>query len=131
MANHLKNSALPRALSDVVGDLADLFRKEIDLARAEISEKLSIKIQAGLWYSIAGVLGCVVLLALVQALIFGIASGFGIALHWSCVIVAALLAAIAGAAYAKGHANAQEDLAPERTLYQVQQDIATVKEQLK
>jgi len=47
MADHLKNSALPRALSDVVSDLADLFQKEIRLARAELSEKLSLKIRAG------------------------------------------------------------------------------------
>ena len=131
MADHLRNSPLPRALSDVVADLADLFQKEIRLARAELSEKLSLKIQAGVWISAAAALGLVAVLVLVEAAIFGIASGFGIALHWSCLAVAALLAVIAAAAYGKGRANAKEELSPTRTIYQVKQDIATVKEQLK
>jgi hypothetical protein len=131
MADHLKNSALPRALSEVIADLADLFQKEIRLARAELSEKLSLKIKAGVWMSAAAALGAVALLVLVQAAIFGIASVFGIALHWSCLAVAALLAAIAAAAYAKGHADAKEELSPTRTIYQVKQDIVLAKEQLK
>ena len=131
MADHLKNSPLPRALSDVVADLVDLFQKEIRLARAELSEKLSLKIQAGVWMSAAAALGLVAVLVLVQAAIFGIASAFGIALHWSCLAVAALLTVIAAAAYAKGRANAKEELSPSRAIYQVKQDIATVKEQLK
>ncbi len=131
MADHLRNSPLPRALSDVVSDLADLFQKEIRLARAELSEKLSLKIQAGVWILAAAALGLFALLVLVQAAIFGIASGFGIALHWSCLAVAALLAVMAAAAFAKGRADAKEELSPTRTIYQVKQDIATVKEQLK
>jgi len=131
MADHLKNSALPRALSEVVSDLADLFQKEIRLARAEISEKLSLKIRAGVWISIAGVLGLIAALVLVQAMVFGIAAGFEIALHWSCLIVAGLFAAVATAAYAKGSANNKDDLYPGRTIQQVKQDIATAKEQLR
>ena len=49
----LKNQALPRALSDVVADLADLFQKELRLAKAELSEKLSIKAWAGVWMAAA------------------------------------------------------------------------------
>lgn len=131
MADHLKNSMLPRALSEVVSDLADLFQKEIRLARAEISEKLSLKIRAGVWISVAAALGLIVALVLVQAMVFGIAAGFGLALHWSCLIVAGLLAAAAAAAYAKGSANAQDELYPSRTVQQVKQDIATAKEQLR
>ncbi len=130
MADHLKNSALPRALSEVVSDLADLFQKEIRLARAELSEKLSLKIRAGVWISVAAGFGLVALLVLIEGLVFGIASGFGIALHWSCLIVAAFLAAIAAAAFAKGHADDQEGLAPTRTIENIKEDIATAKEQL-
>ncbi len=128
---HIKNTALARALSDVVADLADLFEKEVRLARAELSEKLTLKIQAGVWMSVAAALGLVAALLLIQALVFGIASGFGIALHWSCLIVAALLAAVAAPTYAVGRAKAQEELTPSRTLHQVNQDIETAKEQLK
>ena len=131
MADHLKNSALPRALSDVVSDLADLFQKEIRLAKAELSHKLSLKIRAGVWISVAAGLGLVAALGVVEAMVFGIAAAFGIALHWSCLIVAALCAGAAGAAYAMGSADDQEELYPSRTVEQVKQDIATAKEQLR
>jgi hypothetical protein len=37
----LKDTALPHALSDVVADLADLFQKELRLAKAEVLSKVS------------------------------------------------------------------------------------------
>ena len=129
MADRLRNSALPHTLSEVVGDLADLLQKELRLARAELSEKLSIKLRAGVWMSIAGVLGLITVLLIAEAVVFGIAT-WGIPLHWSCLIVAGVLALAGAAAYAKGKANAQEDLAPTRTIHQVKRDIATAKEQL-
>jgi hypothetical protein len=113
----------------VVGDLADLFQKELRLARAELSEKLSIKLRAGVWMAIAGAMGFITALLVVQAAVLGIAT-FGIALHWSCLIVAGVLAFAGGAAYAKGRADGGEDLAPNRTIHNVKRDIATAKEQL-
>jgi hypothetical protein len=129
MAENLRNSALPRALSDVVGDLADLLQKELRLAKTELTEKLSLKLRAGVWISVAAALGLCVLLLVIEAAVFAISST-GIALHWSCLIVAAVLAASAGAAFAKGRTDASEDLAPSRTIHQVKQDIAAAKEQL-
>jgi hypothetical protein len=129
MVEHIKNSALPRVLADVVGDLADLVQKEMRLAKAEISEKVAAKFRAGLWLSVAAALGLVAVLLVIQGIVFGIAT-FGIPLHWSCVIVAAVLAVAGAAAYAKASADAREDLTPTRTIRQVKQDIATAKEQL-
>ena len=129
MVEHLKNSALPRAFADVVGDLADLVQKEIHLAKAELSERLSAKLRAGVWIGVAAGLGLIAALLVTEGIVFGIAT-FGIALHWSCLIVAAVLAAAAAAAYAKGSADAREELTPTRTIRQVKQDIATAKEQL-
>jgi len=125
----LKNAALPHALSDVVADLADLFQKEVRLARAEISAKIGAKLQAGVWMSAAAVLGMIAVLLVVQAIVFGIAST-GIAMHWSCLIVAIAIGAVAGLAYAKGRADAQEELTPTRTIHQIKRDISTAKEQL-
>ena len=125
----LKSSTLTRSLSDVIADLSDLFQKEMRLARAEMSAKISTKLQAGIWMGAAGLLGLIALLVLIEALVFGIAS-FGIALHWSCLIVAAVLGAGAAAAFFRGRANAQEELTPSRTINQVKQDIAVTKEKL-
>jgi len=125
----LKNQALPRALSDVVADLADLFQKELRLAKAELSEKLWTKARAGVWMAVAAFFGLLAVVLIVQAAVFAVAT-FGFALHWACLIVAAGLAAVGAAAFVKGRADASEDLTPNRTIHQVKQDIAIAKEQL-
>jgi hypothetical protein len=129
MAEQLKYTSLPAAFSDVVTDLANLIQKEIGLARAELSEKLSITIRAGVWMSVAAILAIVAALLVVQACVLGLSAATGIALHWSSLIVAAVLAAAGGAAFAKGKADVPEQLAPDRALNQVKQDIAVAKEQ--
>ena len=129
MADGLKNSALPRALSEVIADVADLIQKEMRLARTELSEKLSLKIQGGIWMGVAGLLAVIAVLVLIEAAVFGLAAATGLALHWSCLIVAGVLAIVAAAAFAKGRADSQEELVPERSLHQVKEDIAAVKEQ--
>jgi TRAP-type C4-dicarboxylate transport system permease small subunit len=125
----LKNSTLPRAFSDVVADLADLFQKEMRLAHAELSAKLSTKLQAGIWLSAAAVLGLITIILVAQALVIGIAT-FGIPMHWSYLIVAGVMATAGAFAYYRGRADAQEELTPTRTIHQIKQDIATTKEQL-
>jgi hypothetical protein len=127
--DRLKNAALPHALSNVVSDLADLLQKEVRLARAEVLTKVATKLHAGLWMSLAGVLGFIAGILIAQAAVFAVAS-FGIALHWSCLIVAAIVAALALILYAKGRADAHEELTPARSIHQLKRDIATAKEQL-
>jgi hypothetical protein len=129
MADGLKNSALPRALSEVIADVADLIQKEMRLARTELSEKLSLKIQGGIWMGAAALLGIIAVLVMIEAAVFGLVAATGLALHWSCLIVAGVLAIVAAAAFAKGRADSQEELVPERSLHQVKEDIAAVKEQ--
>jgi hypothetical protein len=129
MDEHLKNSALPRALSEVIGDVAGLLQKEIKLAQTEISEKISEKLRAGLWLSVTAGAGLIAVLLLVEALVFGIAAS-GLALHWSCLIVAAILAVIAGVAFFIGKADASASVTPTRSIQQVKRDFSTVKEQL-
>jgi len=126
---HTKQATLPRIISTVVSDLADLVQKEFQLARTEIVDKLSTKLQATVWMAGAGLLGLIALLLLVQAAVFAISS-FGVAMHWSCLIVAGGVAVIAAAAFLKGRADAKEELTPTRTITQVKRDISIVREQL-
>ena len=127
--DRIKDAALAQAISNVVGDLVDLFQIEMRLARAELSEKIATKLQAGIWISVAGILALIAGLLIVQAIVLGIAS-YGIALHWSCLIVAGVLGLIALMSFFKGRSGAKEELAPTRTINQVKQDIATAKEQM-
>jgi putative superfamily III holin-X len=122
-------SPLPTAFSKVITDLADLMHKEMRLARAELADKLSITIRAGIWMSVAVALVAVAALLVVQAAVLGLTAATGIALHWSSLIVAAVMAVAAGAAFAKGRADVPDQLTPDRALSQVKQDITVAKEQ--
>jgi putative superfamily III holin-X len=125
----LKDAALPHAVSDVVSDLADLFQKEMRLARTELTAKLTTKLTAGVWMSAAGVLAVIASFLVLQAAVFAIAS-YDIAMHWSCLIVAGIVVAIAIGLYLKGRSDAREEMAPRRTINQIKQDISIAKEQL-
>jgi hypothetical protein len=122
-------SPLPTAFSKVITDLADLMHKEMRLARAELADKLSITIRAGIWMSVAVALVAMAALLVVQAAVLGLTAATGIALYWSSLIVAAVMAVAAGAAFAKGRADVPDQLTPDRALNQVKQDITVAKEQ--
>lgn len=125
----LRDSGLVQALTDLFADLADLLQKEFQLAKTEITEKLVSRLRASVWMVVAGVLGMIAVLLLIEAAVFGIAS-FGLALHWSCLIVAGVLAAAAAAAFFQGRAAAEGELLPTRSAKQISQDIKVAKEQL-
>ena len=124
----LLNSGLARALTDLLADLADLVQKEMQLAKTEIAEKITARLRASVWMVAAGILGLIATLLLLEAVVFAIAS-FGVPLHWSCLLVAAALAAGAFATFYHGRSVAEEGLVPTRTANQITQDIKTVKEQ--
>ena len=121
--------SLPEALSGVVSDLAELFQKELRLARAELSSNISTKIRGGIWLGIAGLLGLLALILILGALVAWIVT-FGVSLHLAFLIVAAGVAVIAVLAYYAGRSEAGAEIAPARTMNQVRQDIETAKEQL-
>jgi hypothetical protein len=125
----LRNSELVQSLSDVLGDFSDLMQKEIRLAKAEVSEKISAKLHASVWMAGAAFLGLVAALLVIQAAVFAIASS-GLALYWASLIVAGVIAASAAAAFYHGKSLAEQDLLPTRSFHQVTQDIKTAKEQL-
>ena len=80
-------------------------------------------------YSAAAILSIVAVLLVVQACVLALSAATGIALHWSSLIVAAILGAAAGAVFAKGRADVPSQIAPDRAISQVKQDIAAAKEQ--
>jgi hypothetical protein len=129
MHEPLKNSTLTRSLADVIGDLSDLFQKEMKLARAEISAKLATKLKGGAWIAAAGALGIFATLLLLEGMVFAVAS-FGIEMHWSCLMVSAVTGALAAGAYLIGRSGINEEVTPNRTLNQIKQDIAVTKERL-
>ena len=128
-ADRLRDSTLPTALSNVVADVAELFQKEIQLARTELSHKLSTKVRGGYWMLTAAFLLLLGAAVFCQAAVIWIAT-FGIALHMACLLVGASLLALAALTYLVGRGDVSEDLAPERSIHQIKEDIRTTKEQL-
>jgi uncharacterized membrane protein YqjE len=122
----LKDTTLVSTLKVLYADVSDLISKEVRLAKAEFSERVSAGMQAGVWMAAAGFLGLIALLLVIQAIVFGIAS-FGIAMHWACLIVAVALAIIAAALFFYGRSNARETVKPSRTIDQIEKDIRTVR----
>jgi hypothetical protein len=121
--------SLPDALSEVLTDFADLFRKEVRLARAELSYNLSAKLRGGAWLALAGALGLLTVALILGAAVAWITT-YGVSLHFAFLIVAGGAALLSGISYFAGRTEAQSDLAPSRTISQVKQDIETIKEQL-
>jgi putative superfamily III holin-X len=120
--------SMPEAFSRVVSDLADLIQKEMRLAKAEIANKITLGVRAGVWMLVAAALGIIALLLVIEACVFGLSAATGLALHWSSLIIAAALSVIAAASFAKGKADTPS-LAPDRAVHQVKRDIAVAKEQ--
>src|SRR6476619_958858 len=129
MGDQLKTSTAASALGDVLGDLADLVQKEMRLAQAELSANISAKLEGGVWWAAAAALAGIAFLLVVQAAVFVIAS-YGVPMHWSCLIAAAVVSLVAVLAYLIGRQDASVALMPSRTIHQIQQDVILSKEQL-
>ncbi len=126
----LRHSDLLRTVPELLTDLSDLIQKELRLARAEIHRGLKGGIRAGIWMGVAALFALVAIGLIAEGLVFAIASS-GLAMYWSCFLVALLFAALGGAAVLLGRNSVSgEDLAATRTVRQLNQTIKTAKEQL-
>jgi hypothetical protein len=123
-----------RSIGELFGqlsqDMALLFRQELQLARAEMSEKIS-KVTSNLISVVAGgFVAYVGALALVAALILGLHEAADISPWVSALIVGAIFA---GAGYAMLSRGLNElkrvDLAPRRTVETLKDDVQWAKEQ--
>jgi Putative Actinobacterial Holin-X, holin superfamily III len=78
----LRNCGLTQALTELLADLGDLVQKEIQLAKAEVTEKITSRLRASVWMVAAAFMGLIAFLLVVEAAVFGLAS-LGLELHWA------------------------------------------------
>jgi len=126
----LRDAKLIRAGTHLLTAFSDLLRKEMRLAYAEMSQKLGHGIRAAVWMVTAAILGFLVILLLAEAAVFALAS-VGFAPHWSCLLVAAILAVLAAIAFYAGKAGMSADLSPARTIRQFNEAVRSATEQLR
>ena len=136
MSDFQTDRPISQLLSGLVSDVSGLFRKEIELAKAEVGEKITEVSSAGQQLAIGGVLaiGAIgVMLAAIVAIISAILVAMGVnptVLHAiSAVIVTIAVGAVAYTFITRGVAAIKgENLSLDRTVGSLQRDVETVKE---
>ena len=120
----------PGLVSEVLTHVSNLVRKEVDLARTEVSENVTrAGVAVGLLVG-ALVIALVALNVLAAALVAALTE-LGLPAGWAAVIVGGVLAVIAFLMVTKGVNDLKlSSLAPSRTAKNVQRDAATVKEHI-
>jgi L-lactate permease len=123
-----------RSLGDLFGDLAretgDLVRKEVALARAEMTQKAGRAARDIGFLAVGGLVLYAGVLAIVAAIIIALAS-IGVPAWLSALLVGVVIAGVGAALIQNGlKALKREDLAPKQTIEQIKEDAEWVKEQV-
>src|SRR5690606_12682033 len=109
----------------------NLFQKEMQLARTEVSEKMNQAFAGFVMVLIGAVLLMPAIVVLLQAAVAALVSEGGLAAHWAALIVggAALVVGIIIALIGMSRLKAR-NLTPTRTMTPLQRDAAVAKEQV-
>ena len=124
--------SVPDLLGDLVHQTSTLVLKELQLARAELGEKVSVV--GGAATSLGAGVGLLLgaLFALTYALIALLVELFGLSETVSAFIVAALFGLVGFLVLRGGLAKLQSfNLTPDRTVAQLSRDAQVVKEQVR
>jgi TRAP-type C4-dicarboxylate transport system permease small subunit len=123
-----------RSLGDLFADLAretgDLVRKEVALAKAEMSQKAARAGRDIAVLAVGGLIAYAGLLAMIAALIIGLGS-LGLPWWLSALLVGIVVAGIGYFMIQRGlNALKREDLAPKQTIESIKEDAEMIKEQV-
>ena len=124
-----------RSLGELFADLAressTLLRQEVQLAKTELSQKVSQLGKDAASVAIGGLVAYAGLLAILAALIIGLAAA-GLPWWAAALLVGIIVAGIGYALIQRGlTALKREDLAPRKTIESLQEDAQWAKEQVR
>lgn len=121
---------IPDLVSALTADLANLVRKESELVRAEISEKISDATHAGAWMGVGAALLLGAFLVLLEALVLALSKMMDPL--WASIIVAVVVGGAGFLLIRTALAKVRPgNLAPDRSVRQIGKDARMVKEQVK
>lgn len=122
--------SVPSLFGDLLHEVTTLFHNEVQLVRAEVSQKVTqIETGAGS-LGASAVLGFAALLLLLEAAVFGL--GLLVDLWLSALIVGVGVAIVAWIMFAVGRRKLRaQNLAPRATLSEMRRDKEFVKEQMR
>jgi uncharacterized membrane protein YqjE len=125
------NMSMIDLFSRLVDQMSMLFRKEIELARAEMSEKAS-DLGSGL---IKAAVGAVLMIPALVILLHAVVAWLdeaGLEPRWGYLIVGVIVSVIGAALLQSGVAATRtSNLTPHRTAEQLQRDAAVAREQIR
>ena len=131
MSQHTDRS-VPDLLGDLVDQTSTLVRKEVQLARAEFSEKLAAMGAAGASLAVGGVLLLAALIVLLQAAVAALVEYAHLSATVSALIVAIVVALIGYGVLRGGLSRLKaSNLTPDRTVAQLSRDAEVAKEQVR
>jgi len=127
--SELETRSIPEIISAVTGDLANLVRKESELVRTEVSEKISDAAKAGVSMSIGAALLLGAFLCLLAAVVIALSHVMDPA--WAALLVG-VVAGLIGYSLVRAAAKKVQPsaLSPDRSARQLQKDAQLVKEQV-
>lgn len=128
MTERRDDRSLGELFGDLVGQMSTLVRKEIELARTEMTDRASAAGRDAAMVGMGGALAYAGLLVLLAALVLGLIEA-GLDPWIAALLVGVVVAAIGGALMARGRSGlANADLTPKRTIESLQEDAELVKE---
>jgi len=124
--------SLPELFGDLVNQISTLFRKEVQLARAEVTEKVNHAASAIPGLVVGGVLLLGALIMLLHALSLGLVRLLEIS-PGLAYLITGVLATLGGYVLLKGGLSKLKtsNLMPERTAQQLSRDAQVAKEQVR
>jgi hypothetical protein len=122
--------SLPELMSDLASDMANLVRKEGELVRAEMAEKVRQSARAGGEIAAGAILLLAALMVMLQALIIALSKVMDPL--WASIIVGVAVAAGGYLLVKTGLKMIKPDhIRPERSVRQLHKDAQLMKEQVK
>ncbi|WP_022708520.1 phage holin family protein [Paracoccus zeaxanthinifaciens] len=119
-------------IAELMDHVSNLLRKEVDLARTEMSEKLNSALGGIIAMAVALVFAIVALNTFSAALVGWIAEATDLGAGWSSLIVTIVFGIIAVVLIMRGkNALQARNLVPSKTTHSLRRDVESVKEAYK
>jgi uncharacterized membrane protein YqjE len=124
----MSTASIPNLFADVLSQATNLFRTEVRLAKAELSEKVSASVRA-LAYVVAGAVLLIGALYLFLLWLVELLVRFGMPEHWATLLVA-VVAAVGGFVVMRmGMSDlTASNIVPSRTVHSLEKDAEVAKE---
>jgi hypothetical protein len=122
--------AIGDAVAGVTDEVGELFRREADLARTEVSENVALARGGAIFGAVAAVMGLLMLAFLATALMFAIAQALAL---WAAALITAAVLGVAAFAFGLIARSRLRELRvmPEQTMRSVQEDMRWARERIR